>query len=110
MNAAIPSSLPFECTSPRLMKAASPSAKGDPLVVIARNPTTASKGEEDLAKARLVWADDATRLKVDDIRVRFAFPLGHLDRGGEFHVVRPPAGFVRQRLSQTGGSPPADCS
>jgi len=35
-----------------------------------------------------VWANDAARLEVDDVRVGVAFPLGELDRGGQVHLVR----------------------
>ena len=56
MSAVIPPSLPFECTSPRLMNAASPLCQSHPLTVPARDPAAAGNGKEDLAEPCLVVA------------------------------------------------------
>ena len=61
----------------------------DSLFVRAGDPAAACDSEQDLTEPCFVWADHATWLEVDDVRVGFAFPLGKLDRGGEPHVVGP---------------------
>ena len=78
MNAVIPSLLPFEWFSPRLMNAASPSASATRLSSAPATQPTARKREKDLTKPRFVRADHAARLKVGDVRASLALALGKL--------------------------------
>ena len=49
--------------------------ESDSLAVPARDPAAAGNRKRDLAEPCLVWANDAARLEVDDVRVGVAFPL-----------------------------------